>query len=56
MGNANFAIFLGAVISIPVMLHNQALGALVWVAVIFTQPYAAKRLRNRNPRNTPDQH
>lgn len=50
MRNANFAIFLGAILSIPFMLHSPTLGMIVWVAVIFIQPYLASRLAaRRNP-------
>lgn len=47
MRSANFAIFLGGILSIPVMLHSPTLGMIVWVAVIFTQPYLASRLASR---------
>ena len=50
MRSPNFAIILGGILSIPVMLHNQVLGVLVWVAVIFIQPYLADRLARRSNR------
>lgn len=51
MRSPTFAILLGGIISIPVMLHSQVLGALVWVAVIFIQPYLADRLRRHTNRD-----
>lgn len=47
---ANFAILLGGVAAIPFMVHSPTLGMIVWVAVIFAQPYLAARLAaRRNP-------
>lgn len=54
MRSANFAILLGGIASIPFMFHSPTLGMIVWVAVIFAQPYLASRLaarRNRPPRD-----
>lgn len=52
MRSANFAILLGGILSIPVMLRSPTLGMIVWVAVIFIQPYLATRLASR--RNSRD--
>lgn len=51
MRSPNFAIILGGILSIPFMLHNQILGTLIWVAVIFLLPYLSTRLAQHRARD-----